>query len=218
MIRRLSVIAAIFGLLFIMISPPASAGVIRYSVAWETTGSGFTGAKVYRYDRWIRWCPESQSGWQYGQNLWIDKPGGDWLELDTHHSCRTGLHRWIWGIGYDDNFNWLGVDDIGAPGTTHSFSIHRSPGTNVYYFQIDGYNKDSIFWQTSFEQAKAGIESLVDGAAIDKFSNDKLRWMKSTDPGTWYAWSGKDAHSLDAQMCGYWLDSDTWQSGQGDGC
>jgi len=218
MMKRLSVVLAIAGLLALLASPPAYAQqTTRYSIGKETSGDSFTGAKVYRYDRWIRWCPAAEEGDQYGQNLWVYK-SDNWIELDTWHSCRTGWHRWVWGIGFNGSWSKMGEDQIGAPGTTHTFSIHRSPGTYNYYFQIDGYNKDVTYWPTSFEQVEAGIESLVDGAAIDKFSNDELRYMKSTSPGNWYAWSGEDAYRRDAQMCGYWLDNDTWQSGQGDGC
>lgn len=198
-------------------------GFHRYAVGFESSGgSGFTGVRVYRYDRIptgipLDGCSTVNTGHAVYQSQWVGTGQGDWVEIGSGHQCASQFRYWYWGYGYQGSWTRLGSQRLYGS-DTHYFNVHRQAGTFDYYFQIDGFNKGSVTWQRSFDRVSAGLESYAAGADVDVYSNTDLKWMKTSDPGVWHNWGGRDNSSVDLVMCGYWLTDTTWQSGMGGGC
>jgi hypothetical protein len=124
---------------------------------------------------------------------------------------------WYWGYADDDSWTWRGTKQA-TQGQAHKFTVVREDTTSACYwrFYVDTTYIGLIRnWCASANGVLAGLESYISGAKVDVHDVNVLRVLRGTG---WAAFSGRDAHDVDAEMCGKWIDDDTWRASQNKAC
>jgi hypothetical protein len=214
---------------FVVLSPGAVIGLHdgfhRYSHGDETTGAGFTGARVVRIDRVATNVPNDGCGGPYQGHptyltMWVQNDAAtNWRELGTGQQCAGNMRYWFWGYGLNGGWFPQGSQQGIVMGVNRAFEIrHAFDGQNTRtYWYISGTLKGSIQSSATFDRVNVGLESYGQGTNLAKTNFHSLQYQKNLGALQWFA--GQDAQRVDAGVCGQWTAATTWGNvGKGNGC
>ncbi len=195
-----------------------------YSIARETTGSGFTGVHVYRVDQAVRGqpatgCSSPFTGNPVYQTQWviITADARNWRELGTGHQCNDTYRYWFWGYGTNGTWVPLGTKIGIANGQWHFFKIERvfEDTFNRYKFSVDHVIQGTMNSNQTGVRVEVGLESYAQAATVSGHNFTTLQYQQNN--GGFVNWQGMDGSRVDPPLCGFWVAAISWRAGQGAG-
>jgi hypothetical protein len=192
----------------------------NYSHAIENSSPPYFGNRTTRFDVDVS-CPGTSAVYQ---PVWvlITSDAKNWVEGGTGHCNHQAFGfasdpYWYWGYGSSGSWVWMGTRQA-TQGQSHKFTVTREDTTSACYwrFYVDVTLIGSIRnWCASGAYVDAGLESYATGAGVPVHDVNVLRARTSAG---WVAWAGKDSSRVDPEMCGRWVDGDTWRAAQNNPC
>jgi hypothetical protein len=198
-----------------------------YSSALDNSDGVYTGIRQYRSDRLPTGlantnCTSPFTGEPVYQTQWNTRSvnGSDisWVELGTGHQCSGGpTYRYhFWGYGSVNNWHPLGTEDIGTTTGAYDFQIIQS-NSQTYNWKVGGVLKASYDWNTTFTDARVGLESYRSGATVSPYVGSSLQYTYNGS-SSWKSFAGRDSSQVDTEMCGAWNTDTSFIMGQNTTC
>jgi hypothetical protein len=225
--RWLVTVVVVIGMMSGLLSSTSAsaAGFHQYSVAYETTGTGFTGVQSTHLTRAVvgqetTGCASPYMGAPVYETTWllITSDGANFDEFGVGHQCGDNYRYYYWGYGLNNVWYSLGIQQGAVNGSNHTYQISRSfNGTNYYdYWQLDGTTKASL---QSFQRGayvSAGLESYSSPATVASYTSNTLKYQQFE--GAFLSWAGRDTQGVGSSMCGSWASATSWTSGEHVAC
>lgn len=205
--------------------PVAATFIHKYSVAYETTGSGYTGLSLIRTTRAVTGqvatgCSFPYSGEPVYQTSWVMLNNSDpsWKEIGIGHQCNDTFRYYFWGYGLNGAWFPLGEQLGITNGQSHSFKIASNVlGAAIWdRWYIDSTVKAELQFQVvdgTGTEVRVGLETYAGGAQVLPYDNISMKYQKNA--GGFSNWAGQDTSLVQSPLCGDWGGATSWSPGQG---
>jgi len=222
-VKKLASLVTIVIALSLAVTPVTAVTFHKYSVAYETSGSGtYTAVKVTRTNPAFSISPGTSCGTPLAvpvvyQSQWIamTADGLNWVEIGTDHGCNG--NQWVyWGYAVNGTWTLRGTLAVSASTSNHTYSIYRTAG-NSWKFYYDTTLVDTVTWTKIGYAVSAGLESWDSGAVAARHSYTSL--ATEINQGSWQLWAGQDSVLVNGpEMCGAWTLAYEWRASENSTC
>lgn len=196
----------------------------EYSTAGESSGVGFTGVKVTRFDVSISGipndgCQSPYTGSPVYQTQWVlmTADATKWVEIGTGHQCGDN-YRYTFA-GYGNAAGWHPINEITAGGSAnaHTFKVWRDGGSYIFSKDNDTIAGVTLSNNDEGPFVDMGLESYAANAHVDCNNNFELSFKKGNN--SWNNWDGRDRRNVShSAMHGVWASDTTFRTSQNEYC